>query len=548
MKNNRLFAIAAAAVILFSGCENDFDPQIYGSFTQNNYPKTKSDYISCAMACYIPFINTPVYNMGLGTQTPMTQNDIGVKRVFDTPTDIMAPMLVTDLTGDWIRFSKADFGNCVNYARGSQGQNTINHLIKAAEITRMTHLIGLITDAPDNILDKETKESLLGEMRLCRGLHMYYVLHIYGPLPMITDPALIYDENALFSMARPSLDAVAGWIAADLEYAVQHAPLKSQVTEKGRFNRDFARFCLMKHCLNEGSHMDGYYQRAIDMYDELKRDGNYDLFQEGDNPFAAQFTSAHKFNVEVIMAVSCSTSANGTSSGGNYNHICKYMIPKDASKVKGDNPELEPAGAGWNHYYNMSPKFYDLFDANDLRRKTILTQYKASDGTMRTRETIGRMWNGFIVNKFKPEAASEVQPMDVPVARWADVLLMYAEALTRRDNAVSQPAVDAVNEVRKRAGLGGLSAAKTSAPAAFLDAILDERGFELFYEGFRKIDLIRFNKYAQKTKWAKGSVPTHQYLPLPNFAVQQAAEHGVELSQTYSRPGWGDDLAAARNN
>ena len=94
MKNNRLFAIAAAAVILFSGCENDFDPQIYGSFTQNNYPKTKSDYISCAMACYIPFINTPVYNMGIGTQTPMTQNDIGVKRVFDTPTDIMATLPV----------------------------------------------------------------------------------------------------------------------------------------------------------------------------------------------------------------------------------------------------------------------------------------------------------------------------------------------------------------------------------------------------------------------------------------------------------------------
>ena len=41
------------------------------------------------------------------------------------------------------------------------------------------------------------------------------------------------------------------------------------------YTRDYARFCLMKHCLNEGEHMEGYYQRAMDMYNELNT-GKYD--------------------------------------------------------------------------------------------------------------------------------------------------------------------------------------------------------------------------------------------------------------------------------
>ena len=61
----------------------------------------------------------------------------------------------------------------------------------------------------------------------------------------------------------------------------------------------------------------------------------------------------------------------------------------------------------------------------------------------------------------------------------------------------------------------------------------------------RKIDLIRFNAYAQKTYPVKGFVPTHQYMPLPDYLVEQAATFGKTLEQTYSRPDWEVDLAAA---
>lgn len=545
MRKYKLFAVVAFWLVLLSGCDNNFDPKIYGSFTPDKYPTTRDEYISCAMWCYVPFTACWRYRVeNLGEQLPLYVCEGGMLRLFDGPSDLMAPLKVTDLSGDWLRFSKSDFTNCVNYTRGSCGQNAVNHFQNVAEVTRMTQLIGLIESAPEAVLDQMTKNNLLGEMRLCRGIHMYYTLHIYGPLPMIVDPGKIDNNDDLFNMKRPSLEEMCGWIKDDLEYAVQYAADKSAASEVGRYNRDYARFCLMKHCLNEGSHMEGYYQRAVDMYNDLR--GKYRLFNNGSsNPYADLFTSQNEFNEEIIMALSCTVEGNGEGESGNFNPISKYVIPKDASNNISDNPTLAPAGPGWNHYYNISTYFYDTFEEKDLRKKTIVTSYKANDGSVRTRAEIGSKWNGFILNKFKAEVSGTSQPMDIVLARWADVLLMYAEALTRRDNVVSQEAKDAINEIRKRAGLGELETGKTANPSIFLDAILEERGHELFYEGFRKIDLIRFNVYARQCKLAKGETPTHQYMPIPNFAVIQAASHGCQLSQTYSRPGWSDDLSTA---
>ena len=136
-----------------------------------------------------------------------------------------------------------------------------------------------------------------------------------------------------------------------------------------------------------------------------------------------------------------------------------------------------------------------------------------------------------------------------PVVRYADILLMYAEAEVRKTGTVpSVAAINAVNQVRKRAGLSDLPSVTTNTKDAFLNAILIERGHEFFYEGNRKIDLIRFNKYAQEMYKAKGIMPTHQYMPIPNYAVEQAISYGKELKQTWERPGWAEDKSKAQQS
>lgn len=136
------------------------------------------------------------------------------------------------------------------------------------------------------------------------------------------------------------------------------------------------------------------------------------------------------------------------------------------------------------------------------------------------------------------------QGSDMTIARWSDALLQFAELTVRESGNVTTEAIDAVNQVRRRAGLGDLTAAQTSGKEAFLDAILTERGHELYYEGCRKIDLIRHNKYARKVYEVKKTIPTHQYMPLPDYAVRACEENGVVLEQTFQRDGWNEDRSS----
>lgn len=67
-----------------------------------------------------------------------------------------------------------------------------------------------------------------------------------------------------------------------------------------------------------------------------------------------------------------------------------------------------------------------------------------------------------------------------------------------------------------------------------MDALYMERGHELYYEGCRKVDMIRFGRYYTDMK-ALGREPSSEYFPLPNYAVEQAKQSGYKLTQYYTR-------------
>ncbi len=186
---------------------------------------------------------------------------------------------------------------------------------------------------------------------------------------------------------------------------------------------------------------------------------------------------------------------------------------------------------------NVDTSFFDTYEPGDLRRDVIVDRcWDLRVGAYIDRSNVGDLWDGYLLNKFPHENAGQTyQDNDIPLARWADVLLLYAEAAARRSNSVPAEAVAAVNEVRARAGLPGLSDDKTASYDAFMDALLAERGHEFLYEGFRKIDLIRFGKY-YTTMSALDRTPTSEYWPIPEFSVNQAADSGYTLTQYYTRP------------
>ena len=549
MKNIKSFILFFITSIAVYGCEDNFDPKLYGTLNPENYPTTESEYEDYTMTCYIPFTTTWQYQIANDPgQHSFYIPEGGILRVFEAPSDNMAAWNLG--WGSWMKLSQADYRDCVYAERSWVGEHNINHIPKLAQITRFTEIIATLEKADDQIFKTVSKKRLLGEAHLCRGLMLYYLMHIYGPLPAIVDKDDINNENALTNLVRPSLDDMTTWIYNDFQYAMENLP--DAVKEHGRYTSDYAKFCMMKHCLNEGAHMKGYYEKAMQMYRELSKDNRYSLFTKGDNPYVDMFKAANDFNCEIIMAVSCDPSANGDVSNGNFFPLSMLATPNDASKVddKGNPTPFNYQGGGWMQAYNVSPKLYDSYEAKDKRRAVILDEYWVNNQGIVTekvtREDLNKRWSGYIIYKYPIETNTTFQGNDFPLARWADVLLMMAEVEVRQSNAAPSPqAVEAVNQVRRRSGLDDLSVQQTATKEAFLDVILDERSKEFLYEGHRKIDLIRFNKYAQACFKAKGTLPTHQYIPLPNYLVEQAKSYGKQLSQIYNRPQWEDDIALA---
>jgi hypothetical protein len=161
----------------------------------------------------------------------------------------------------------------------------------------------------------------------------------------------------------------------------------------------------------------------------------------------------------------------------------------------------------------------------DARRSILYTS-----GQRQNVDTLATFRNGYLLPKYKnvtsagvkgSDAAGDFPDTDFPMFRLADVKLMYAEALLRGGSGgTAGTALAQVNDVRRRAGSADLS-------AVALADILDERARELYWEGHRRTDLIRFGRYTSGYNWAfKGGVAsgrdvdaTRTLFPIPNTDI-----------------------------
>lgn len=529
MKKVIYSALLAGCALLCNSCENDFDAKIYGVLSTTNFPATESDYEAYMMDCYVPFTVNWAYTFGSDNQHNFYVPEGGLYRMLDYPSDMQSKYLGTWGT-DWTNMSIGNFETLKLVARKSGGSP--NHFEKVRDITRFTKIIGDLESADASIFTGNKQKELIAEARLLRGLMLYYMGQFYGPVPVIVDPAKVDDNDALAEMVRPSLDDYTKWITEDFEAAVQDLPEKQ--SEGGRYNKDYARVVLMRHYLNEGYHMDGYYAKAAAL--KAPMENKYSLFKEGTNPYAAQFYSANDGNCESIMAVQCTGNATGSGTQGNMNCFFYYAFPKacGSTAVNGQVEAIPSGVVGWDQVFAIAPEFYATFEDGDLRKETILTSYYNKNyKRIIDSSDIGDVWAGYLINKYPFDTQTSYQSNDIPLARWADVLLLHAEAETRATGSVNKDAVDEINEIRHRAGLGDLTSDKTANAEAFLNAILDESAHETFCEGHRKTDLIRFGCYYKKMS-AMGHTPTSEYIPLPDYAVDQAEADGKKLEQYFT--------------
>ncbi|NLI71446.1 MAG: RagB/SusD family nutrient uptake outer membrane protein [Bacteroidales bacterium] len=198
------------------------------------------------------------------------------------------------------------------------------------------------------------------------------------------------------------------------------------------------------------------------------------------------------------------------------------------AQVLGSYPDKEQnfGVGGWNGI-TTRPELYTKFDVADKRG-----MFFTEDHSLDIIELSTDTKNGYGVTKFRNVTSTgdvgkhkDFVDIDYPLFRLADAYLMYAEAHLRGGGGNITTALDYVNQLRKRAGLN----TPIKEGDLTLDFILDERARELYWEGWRRQDLIRFDKFTgNKYNWQwkgntqAGTVISHhlKLFPLPADQLQ----------------------------
>jgi starch-binding outer membrane protein, SusD/RagB family len=171
-------------------------------------------------------------------------------------------------------------------------------------------------------------------------------------------------------------------------------------------------------------------------------------------------------------------------------------------------------GGAYAHYSDSSNPFYQAWDNADIRK------------ALWDKVNFGLGPNTLVSSKYIDQAAVTQGDgaNDLPIYRYAEVLLIYAEAASRAGAGPAAEAMEALNQVRRRAyGLPPTTPAAIDYKVAdynaqtFLDLVIQERAYEFIFEGKRWLDLKRTGKAQQTILAAKGKTiaAAHYLWPIP---------------------------------
>jgi len=477
------------AVILFSACEKQLDIAPKSNLVLGNFFETAEDFELAVNGAYDP-IAVHQADRGFGSYFK------GLLMMGRAGTD---EMLVNQ--GFWDATGK-EIGN-YTFTPFSRIPSSVWQ-VQYMGISRCNVIIGKIKNTKSPI-PAETKNRILGEASFLRAFYYFQLARFYGGVPLITDETNLNE----FKNVRSSLADTYKRITEDFKVAVENLPAKNEV---GRANKYSAKSLLAKAYLQmageplkdatAAAQSAKYAKEVIDA-------GVYKLEPVYQDIFSLknEHGSEYVFDAEYI-ATDNEGGEVGTWDGppGNYTNTIAYSICR------------------------AMPELYNSYQAGDKRRDYNIVNYLVIDEKGNTRPTNDGL---FYAYKWRHDPnpatrgyATEWQsPFNFPITRYADVLLIYAEAQCRAENSPNSDAYKAINQVRNRAGLGNLSG--LSGPD-FLKAVLNERKWELCFEGHRWFDLVRYGILINTVKSctagnpiAAGNIKEHHVLfPIPDREIQ----------------------------
>lgn len=382
--------------------------------------------------------------------------------------------------------------------------------------------------------DPETMQEarrLRGEALVMRSVIMLQIVNIWGDVPFDPrSPEVVKDFELPKTDYREVLDA----LIADLEEAVDLLPWFGDVPGDERCTKGsalgyLARVCMYRagYALRPGSSQDApgviqrpddyktYLEKAKGALETLIKSGRHKLNPSFYDHFKGilenKYDSTYGENLLEIAWVGTGNAISG--------EVLSYMGPR---ATKGCSTGFS------NGNIMLTPKYILSFDRKyDTRFAVQVAPYSIDADDSLTAQSLTTTYDGKWRRSWAvTTAAGTSSRTDVnwPLMRYSDALLLYAEVLNELNNGPTADAVNAYEQVRKRAYKGNedkIGATPTSHDA-FFEAIVNERAWELGCEAWRKYDLYRWGRMAsalQSVKTTAEQIRDHQgeYADVPDY-------------------------------
>ncbi len=377
----------------------------------------------------------------------------------------------------------------------------------------------VVDNVPGTEMNENVKIRIIGEAKFLRALTNFNLVRFFGDIPLKRNSARGLGDAGMVSR-DPAAD-VYEFIIEDLEDAISVLPLRSTLTGAniGRASQEAAHTLLAKVYLQRASmnaangvpeHLRiaqaGDYAKCVQHLEVVMDGGYHKLLDDYSHLWGFGVSLQHENNAEVIFDI------QNMAQSGFGAHISDRVAPFNSPLTRSEGGTMQ-----------AELPFYNSFADEDVRKEiTFVTSY-VIDGVTVVYDQNNIGGTGFrgpvpgFYKLLKPDLSAQ-DPNNFVVLRYADVLLMYAEALNEINTGPTETAYDAINEVRDRAGLEALPDDLTY--SEFKDAVFTERRKELVLEGHGWFDSQRHFAWAKARVEASSGFGGTDFGPSTEITVE----------------------------
>jgi starch-binding outer membrane protein, SusD/RagB family len=482
----RTVAVLLLSVFILPSCKKFLEEDPKALVSVSNFYKTQEDAIAAVNAIY-GYLNS--------TSTGSTAG------VYHSTFWVIAGLSSDEMLNN--QLGAPDLDQLATFTQGPQN----NSLLETWQMHYKTITIAniAIERIPGINMDATLRTRLVNEAKFLRGLMYFDLVRMFGDVPLLTK-----EVEDLKPSRAPAAD-VYNLIIGDLTSAEALPADYPAGNGKGRTTSGAAKSVLAKVYLTMKN-----YDKAASKALEVINSNQYQLWDD----FGDVFKLSSRNGKEAIFSVGFGD-GGGAISFWEVGQFNVRLLPPALSEEGVENAQ------GWQI---PTLQLYNSYDADDRRRSvTFVTEVHNKNGTTtEIRPYIQKYWDRLA----EPKANGSFN--DYPVIRYADVLLIYAEASNELDHP--DVALEYINKIRKRARFDGTAYLNVLpdyvglSKEEFRAAVLQERRKEFVAEGQRWFDLARTGTLQTLVPLAKpGVVPQekHYVFPIP----QRERDLNENLSQ-----------------